>query len=541
MATLRADERFDVIVVGAGAAGGWAAKELTEQGLRVLLLEAGRSIRLEVDYPLPAPAESRLLSRVRYGLTRQPIQMRCAAFNARTRHFFVDDRDNPYTTPAGKPFNWFRGRQVGGRLHLWARLVCRLSDFELKAASHDGHGVDWPLSYADLAPYYERVERFLGVHGSVDGIANLPDCVYEGTHAMTSHELAFKRSVEGEFPERRVLAARLVKHDESRTPLTLRAAEQSGRLVLRSDAVVRRLEVDAASGKVTGVAFVDRLTKRPECARAEAVVLGAGTIETVRILLNSAAPRHPRGVGNSSGRLGTGLMDHLMIAAAGPSPRSDRGPHLEQDADPYDFARGTGFYVPRFRNVDRPYPGFLRGYAMQGGIGRDDGWFLLTHGEMLARPENRIRIDPDRRDAYGIPVASIECTQSSNELAMIEDAATAMREMAGAAGLKIRIPPSVRRVDALAFRLWKKRLLSDSGAFLPGSAIHELGGAAMGDDPTTSVVNAFGQCWDAPNVFVADGACFPSGFSQNATLTIMALAIRACDHLVENYRSGRFG
>ena len=538
---MKPDLEFDVIVVGAGAAGGWAAKELTEQGLRVLLLEAGRSIRTEIDYPLPPPPENRLASRVRYGFTRQPIQMRCGVYNDRTRHFFVDDRENPYTTPSGKPFNWFRGRQVGGRLHTWSRLVYRLSDFELKAASRDGYGVDWPLSYAELAPHYTKAETFLGVHGSADGIPNLPDGVYAEPRSMTPEEEAFKLAVEREFPERRVLGARVVRHDEGRIPLALRAAERTGRLVLRSDAVVRRLSVDPRSGMVTGVEIVDRLTKRSQEARAAAVVLCASTIESVRILLNSAGPRHPRGVGNSSGRLGTGLMDHIMIAAAGPSPRADRQRDLDDGADPYDFARGTGLYVPRFRNVEHSHPGFRRGYALQGGIGRDAGWFLQVHGEMLARPENRILIDPDRRDAFGIPIVRIECTPSANELAMIADATVAIREMTAAAGLQIRMPASGRYLDTLAFRLWKSRLLDSSGAFLPGSAVHEIGGAAMGDDPAQSVLNPFGQCWDAPNVFVADGACFPSGCSQNVTLTIMALAIRASERLVDEYRAGRLG
>jgi choline dehydrogenase-like flavoprotein len=176
---------------------------------------------------------------------------------------------------------------------------------------------------------------------------------------------------------------------------------------------------------------------------------------------------------------------------------------------------------------------------MQGGIGRGPAWYLMAHGEMLAQADNRVRIDPDKRDAWGIPVARIECTWSANETAMIEDAAIAMREMVAAAGLEIRMPPSGRLLEKLAFNAWKRWLQSRSGAFLPGSAIHELGGAAMGDDPATSVLNAFGQCWDAPNVVVTDGACFASGCSQNVTLTIMALTVRACEHLVREYRAGR--
>lgn len=534
-----AEPPFQAIVVGSGAAGGWAAKELTENGLTVLLLEAGRSLSQEADFPMPPPGESRILTRLTRGLTRQSVQMRCPAYNARTQRFFVDDRENPYTTPADKPFNWFRGRQIGGRLPTWGRVVVRMSDLEFKGASRDGIGTDWPLSYADLVPAYDKVERFLEVLGDADGIAGVPDGVYRGSVALTPAEAAFKLAVERAFPDRRVIAARVTRHDRERVPATLRAALRTGRLVLRSNAVVRRILVDPATGKATGVELTDRITHVPEEVRARAVILCASTIESVRILLNSACPRHPAGIGNSSGRLGRGLVDHLLLGLGGPSPCVPSESDDAEDADPYDFGKATGFYIPRFRNVDRPHTGFRRGYAMQGGIGRGPAWYLMAHGEMLTQADNRVRVDPDKRDAWGIPVARIECTWSANETAMIEDAAIAMREMVAAAGLEIRMPPSGRLLEKLAFNAWKRWLQSRSGAFLPGSAIHELGGAAMGDDPATSVLNAFGQCWDAPNVVVTDGACFASGCSQNVTLTIMALTVRACEHLVREYRAGR--
>jgi choline dehydrogenase-like flavoprotein len=257
----------------------------------------------------------------------------------------------------------------------------------------------------------------------------------------------------------------------------------------------------------------------------------------VRILLNSACSRHPDGLGNSSGRLGTGLTDHLLIGLGGPHADAD----TTRDAAPSgsrDAETATGFYVPRFRNVERPHGAFRRGYAIQGGIGRGRSWYMLAHGEMLSRERNRITIDPARRDAWGIPVARIDCSWSDNDLAMIDDASTSLEQMAGVAGLPIRTPPSGDWLESLAFRAWKRRLVSPSGAFLPGSAIHELGGAAMGDDPATSVVDAWGRCWDARNVFVTDGASFASGCSQNVTLTIMALTVRACDRLVSEFRRG---
>ena len=287
-----AAEHFDAIVVGSGATGGWAAKELTEAGLRVLLLDAGRSIQPQLDYPLPAPGERRMWTRLVHGLRSQPVQMRCGAFNARTQPFFVDDRENPYTTAAGKPFNWFRGRQVGGRLHTWARVVFRLSDLELNAASRDGYGADWPLYYDELAPCYDRVESFLGVCGSADGIAAVPDGIYAGPRVLTPEEERFKAAVESAFADRRVIAACVAQHDPNRIPAAIRAAQRTGRLVLRHDAVVSHVTVDPSSGRATGIAFVDRITKTRDEGRAGVVVLCAGAIESLRILLNSTDSRH---------------------------------------------------------------------------------------------------------------------------------------------------------------------------------------------------------------------------------------------------------
>jgi len=534
-----APERFDAIVVGSGATGGWTAKELTERGLTVLLLEAGRAIRPEVDFPLPAPPERRLATRLTRGIVRQPMQMRCAPYDARSCRFFVDDRANPYATPAGQPFNWFRGRQVGGRLHVWARVAVRASALELDGASDDGSNA-WPLSYDELAPYYERVERFLEVEGCADGVPSLPDGAYAGTACLTPAEEAFKRAVERAFPDRRVVAARVVRHDRERLPRALRAAQASGRLVVRSDAVVRRVTVDEASGLATGVVFVDRSGGEPGEARGRAVVLCASTIETLRLLLHSKDARHPRGLGNASGRLGQGIVDHVMIAAAGPAAPGvvAQSDGADADADPYDFGRATGFLVPRFRNVTAPHPAFRRGYMVQGGIGRGAGWYMLAHGEMLARPENRVVLDEQRRDAWGVPAARIACTWSDNEEAMLADASAQMHAMAAAAGLEVRAPGAGRLLDALAVRLWRSRLFAPSGAFLPGSAAHEAGGAAMGSDAATSVCDRFGALWDAPNVVVADGAAFPAGCCQNVTLTLMALAARAAEQLALRLRSG---
>jgi choline dehydrogenase-like flavoprotein len=526
------DRAFDAIVVGSGAAGSWAAKELTEHGLSVLVLEAGPGLTSVPDGS-PPPSRSRLATRLVHGIARQPIQMRCPAYDARTRRFFVDDRDNPYTTPADKPFNWFRGRQVGGRLRTWARVVMRMSDLEFKGAREGGGGVDWPLAYADLAPYYDKVESFLGVLGSADGIASVPDGIYRGRFEMTAEEIAFKDAVERAFPLRRVITARVAMHDGGPVPAALRAAQRTGRLVLRSDAVAGRIVVDPATGAAAGVELVDRTTRARHEVRSKVVVLCASTIESVRILLNSACPRHPGGIGNSSGRLGRGLMDHVLVGIGGPSPPSpDRGGDSHAD-DPDDSSGVTGFYIPQaWQTADGSRPPFRRGYAIQGGIGRGPNWYLMAHGEMLPRAENRVTVNPGRRDAWGIPAAHIEIDWSANEIAMIEHASRALRQVADAAGLTVRMPPSGRLLDMIAFHAFRRRLQAPSGAFFPGSAIHELGGASMGETPTGSVVDRWGACWDAPNLFVTDGACFPAGCSQNITLTIMALTARACGRIV---------
>lgn len=486
---------YDAVVVGAGAAGGWAAKELCERGLSVLLLDAGPQLDPELDFPVPAAPDQRLVSRLG-ALRRQPVQMRCAAYSGRTRRFFVSDRESPYTTPANQPFNWFRGRQVGGRLHVWARVVPRLSGRELEP---------WPLSYADLAPWYDRVEAFLGV----DDVA------------MNGAEERFKGAVERAFPERQVLRARVVQHERERQPATIRAAERTGRLTLRPNTVVRTVALDSRTGKATGVSYVDRESRTAGEARGRVVVLCASTIETLRILLNS-------GYGNSSGLLGQGLMDHVLTGLGGPLREAASVP--DAAADPYDFGLVTGFQVP----------GFADGWGLQGAIGRGVPiWYFLAHGEMLARPENCVTLAARKTDAWGVPVAHISCSPGPNEVATAADQIRTMRELAATAGLEVRTPPSGKRLDALAFRLWKRRLLSPDGAFLPGSAAHEIGGAPLGSDPRTSVLNSFGQCWDAENVFVTDGAAFPAGCWQNVTLTIMALTARASDYIARELAADR--
>lgn len=482
------------MVVGAGAAGGWAAKELCEGGLRVLLLEAGRAIDPRADFPEPAPPERRLATRLAAAVRGQRVQLRCAAFDARTRRFFVSDRENPYTTPPGSAFNWFRGRQVGGRLHVWARVALRLSERELAG---------WPLDLDELVPFYDEVERSIGVEAE----------------RLTAAEERFAAAVAGSAD---VVATRLAAHDPARVPGTIRAADATGRLTLRPDAVVRRVSIDPRTGRATGVEYVDRRTREAQVAPARVVVLCASAIETLRLLLAS-------GIGDSSGRLGRSLMDHVMTGIGGPLADGGARPGRSEPADPYDLGAGTGFLID-----GRP------GYGVQGGIGRGGpSWYMLAHGEMAARPENRVTLDPNATDAWGVRVAHIACAHSSAETAMAGEQLGAMRDLAATAGLSIRTLPSGRTLDALALRAARRGVLTASGAFLPGSAAHEIGGAPMGADRGTSVLDPWGRVWDADNVVVADGAAFPRGCWQNVTLTIMALAVRACRHVTEEHRAGR--
>jgi len=540
------DSQYDAIVVGSGAAGGWAAKELTEGGMRVLMLEAGRMVDPIADFPQPVEAGHQLvagnpiLTRARATLLGgQPIQARCIAFSKLTQNFFVNDLENPYATPRGKPFNWFRGRQLGGRLYTWGRLVFRMSDADFKAASRDGHGADWPLSYSELAPFYDQVESFLRVSGTVEGLPGLPDGKFEKPTILNAPEREFRAKAEQAFPEARVVPTRYVANNLSRIPLTILAAQKTGRLTIRTDAVVEGVDVDPATGRATGVRFIERTIREMHVAKAKVVVLCASTIESLRIMLNSRSDRHPRGLGNSSGLLGQKLMDHVQVVLSG--PHEDVESRGDGQTDAFDFGKIGGFYVPAFRKAKPANGPYLRGFGIMGGIGRGyPFWHLAAQGEMLPRAENKVTLDHRKKDAWGIPAARIDVSYGENENRMIADALETMKGMAAAAGLEPKVTPVGRPLHNLVFRIMRKQLVMDSGASIPGSAVHEVGGAPMGTDRTNSVLSSFNRCWDADNVVVADGACFVSSGAQNTTLTIMALAARACSHVLEQHRAGRW-
>jgi choline dehydrogenase-like flavoprotein len=550
---------FDVVVVGSGASGGWVAKQLTEAGLRVAVLEAGRKLDPETDFkehkqPYDMPLRG-LPDPPRAARQDQPIQMLSTGVDEYTHHLFVKDTENPFTTPPDKPFTWIRGRQVGGRSITWGRQSYRLSDYDLKAASRDGFGVDWPISYAELAPYYDRVESFIGVSGQAEGLPQLPDGKFLAPMALTCGEQLLKKAIRDRFGRALTIGrtAILTEPLHGRPPChycgpcsrgcstgsyysspasTLPAAEATGRLTLISDAVVRHIETDA-EGRCRSVHYIDRTSRAQREVAGKIVVLCASTLESTRIMLNSRSERHPNGIANSSGVLGHYLMDHVMGGGA-------RGmlPVLEGIPDARAH-RPNGIYIPRFRNIEERHPDFLRGYGFQGsaseekwghafklpGFGasfkhqvRERPWRINLGGfaECLPQFENSCELDPERVDAWGIPALRISMTFGDNERRLVKDAADTACEMLEAAGAV-----DVERREEIS---------------LPGLAIHEVGTARMGDDPKTSVVNRWQQCHDVPNLFLMDGAVYPSSACQNPTLTIMALAARACDYLVEQRR-----
>lgn len=545
---------FDAIVVGSGATGGWAAKQLTEAGMNVAVLEAGPKITPKDFSEHVEPYQLKYHGHSPEILDRRPVQGLVYACRESNYEWFVDDVDNPYTTPAEKPFYWIRQRVLGGRSLSWGRQSYRTGDIDFKAASRDGFGEDWPVSYADLVPYYERVEKYIGISGREEGLAQLPDSVFQPPMAFTCGEQILRERVAQKM-SRVVTIGRvaiLTRPLNGRQPChycgpceqgcitfsyysspftTLKAAEATGRMTLITDAVASHLTIDKATGKASGVAYIDRTSRSPRELKSKVVVLCASTLESTRLLLNSA----PGGLGNSSGALGHYLMDHIYGGgAAGEMPMLKANPWYGPPRRP------NGIYVPRFRNVkETTTNGFIRGYGYQGGSTpqfamnspgfgaqfkkavREQGKWVTSlgvWGECLPRHENFVELDKEKVDAWGIPALRISMQWSDNELKLFEDArqqAGEMLEAAGAANVRITGRPSV-----------------------PGFCIHEIGTARMGADPKKSVVNGFCQSHDVKNVFVTDGACWASSACQNPTLTMMALTVRACDYIIDRSKKG---
>ncbi len=552
---------YDALIVGSGITGGWAAKELTEKGLSVLVLEAGRSIVPERDYVEHVPVwelkfrdwDDRA-QRQRTQFIQRQCDYACDEFS---HQFFVSDLENPYSTDPGKPFSWIRGRQVGGKSITWGRQSYRWSDLDFEANAREGIGADWPIRYRDIAPWYDYVEEFAGISGQVERLPQLPDGKFLPPMEMTCVEQDFRGALAKHYGDRMMTigrAAVLTRPHKDRAPChycgichrgcitesyfsslnsTLPAAQRTGRLTIRPYSVVHSLAFDPATRRVSGVRIIDAQTKQSREFQGKIVFLCASTLESTRILLNSTSTEFPNGLANSSGELGHNLMDHHMGAGAnGIMPGHE---------DKQSFGnRPNGIYIPRFRNISTKQKDFLRGYGFQGGGDRKDWTRALTmpglgaefkrtirepgvwtmdlggFGECLPNHENYVEINKAKLDAWGIPTLTIHCEWGENERAMSRDIATQAAEMLAAAGAR--------------------NITVSSEMTPPGLSIHELGTARMGRDPKTSVLNAYNQAHDVKNLFVTDGACMASSSCVNPSLTYMAITARACDYAVSQMK-----
>ena len=543
-------DHFDAIVVGSGATGGIAAKELTERGLRVLVLEAGghHAEALFEKAATGAFASIGSSARIKAGLKGQHRQALTSFFTPEKSFLFVNDREHPYETTQDD-YLWLRGKQVGGRFLAWGRVALRMSDYTFKFKTHEGTGFDWPISYADIAPYYERVERDLGIVGNDDGIDYCPSGAYVRPAGLSQPEQAFKAKVEARWPEAKVMAWRYVRKEatpvdaqRNRTTAPLAAAAATGRLTLRANAPVERINTDPKTGKATGVTFIDKATGARHQVRADVVVVCASTIESIRLLLNSKGERHPNGLGNSQGLVGRYFMDQMLTLSLGSAP-GFKGGELVDGTSPAD--NHGGIYIPRFQHLKNPGAGgFAGGFNLQGLIGRpmvpdfiDSIVGLTGHGEMLPHAENRVTL-ARRTDRLGVPIPSVGLRMRDNEWKLLQCQVDTQKAMMKEAGLRTDFlisplgissegpfMPNAKWYERLMFRLAYKRSVA------VGGAIHECGGARMGDDPKTSVLNGMNQVWDAPNVFVTDSSCFVTNGTCGPTLTTMALTARACEYI----------
>ncbi len=449
---------------------------------------------------------------------------------------YTNDVDNPYATPEDKPYRWIRGRQVGGRSHTWGGVLLRFSDYEFKAASRDGWGVDWPISTAELSPHYAMLERFFSCYGARDGLTQMPDGDFVEARPFSPGEVKLKAVVEEKFRRRFIVsrgirAGRHAAKGEQFSRLssngsTLLAAEKTGNLTLRSEAIVTKVLVE--NGRAAGVEWLDADTKTTSGARARLVFLCASTIETLRILMMS-------GIGNSSGLLGKGLMDHIVVNTY------FRMPGVE-DVDGFELLGSDGSMVPRYQNLGTQKEAFLRGFGLWGGINRlkfpgllrrQAGvafGFYAAMGETLPSDENHVRLDETLQDAWGLPAPFISCAWTPNDVALAKVMAQDAAEMVEAGGGVIT--PLTDLVRTPLITGFMRNMQNEWKRTTPGLFVHEVGGARMGNDPRTSVTSPQCQLWEAPNLFVTDGACWVSSGWQNPTHTEMALTARACAHAV---------
>lgn len=576
---------YDAIVIGSGAAGGMAAHVLTSHGMKVLMLEAGKRLEIEkelkstewpYDHPRRGqmPPGSHALSLNEYTI-RQPPYAKATPYNHvysyvqgwggadYSKNIVVDERDNPYT---GTNYAWVRARILGGKTNIWGRLALRLSDYDFKAKTRDGYGEDWPISYKDIAPYYDKVDLYLGISGQKENLPHLPDSLFQRPVKLTYSEVQLRRGLKKMnrvlTPYRAGVTTDGLKHNKYRSRCFGRGAcnrrvggcdihaafdsptgliypaMETSKLTLRTNSTAYEVLVDKKTGKAAGVAFIDSETGKSYEAKAKVVVVAASTLESARLMLLSKSSIHPNGIGNSSGHVGHNFCEHIMGPGIAGLVKD-----LVGKPRTLDDGRPGSFYIPRFRNLSERHPDFIRGYGFEGGSGtamfpgnamrtpgfganykktvRDyAGAFIEmgAFGEVLSRYENFVDIDPEVKDRWGVPALRFHYKFGDNEMKMAKDMAETAREMFEAAGIEVI---GVNR-----------QVLTE------GWSIHELGTARMGNDRKTSVLNQFQQSHDVKNLFVVDGSSHVSASCQNPTWTIMALCWRSCDYLADQFRKG---
>ena len=555
---------YDVIVVGSGMSGGWAAKEFTEKGLKTLVIERGREVKHNVNYPTtnmnPWEFEHRgsITEKVR---EENPIASKCYVFTEDAEHFVSKDKEHPYVQD--KPFDWIKGYQTGGKSLLWARQTQRLSQYDLEGPARDGFAVEWPINYKDLAPWYSHVEKFVGIAGNHDGLDILPDGEFLPGMGLNCIEDHFKSSVEKNYAGRHVISGRCAHITENRdifaqqgrgqcqyrnlcqrgcpfggyfssNSSTLPWAMKTGNLSMIHDSVVHSILYDEQKEKASGVVVIDSKTKETKEYFAPIIFVNAGTLNTNLILLNSKSSRFPNGLGNDNELMGKFIAFHNYRAT------------VYAEYEGYEDKHTTGrepttAYVPRFRNVKKQETDFLRGYAAgfgarrqiiqdTSGFGDDlkEGllnpkygvWQMRSHmmGETIPKEESQVSLDQDKTDEWGVPLLKISVDYDDNDEKMIADYHEQFSEMFEKAGFT-----NIRTHDSKQ---------------APGLDIHEMGGVRMGKDPKTSLLNKWNQLHSCNNVYVTDGSCMTSTSTQNPSLTYMAITARACDHAIKESKKG---
>ncbi|HTD93283.1 MAG TPA: GMC family oxidoreductase [Chitinophagaceae bacterium] len=556
--------KFDAIVIGSGMSGGWAAKELCEGGLKTLVLERGRDVKHLKDYPTTnmKPWEFKHRGQIPYEIAKDnPVVTRCYAFKEDAMQFFCKDTEHPYVQE--KPFDWIRGYQVGGKSIMWARQTQRWSDFDFEGPARDGFAVDWPIRYRDLAPWYSYVEKFAGISGNKDGLAELPDGEFLPPLELTCVENYFKEFVAKNYSDRHLIYGRCahltqpqqIHLDQGRgqcqarnlcqrgcpfggyfnaNSTTIPWAEKTGNMTLRTHAVVHSIIYDEAKGRATGVRIIDANTKKAEEYFADIIFLNAGAINTNLILLNSTSKRFPAGLGNENGILGKYFAFHNYRARISANYEGFMDFKTEQ-------SRPTYAYMPRFRNVRKQETDFLRGYATtfsanryskMGGDGFGESlkkelmdsaqklgpWGIGSQcmGETIPKETNYVALDNEKKDEWGIPLIKFNVDYDDNDEKIIKDFTEQYTDMFTKAGFT-----NIKATDSKQ---------------APGLDIHEMGGVRMGKDPKTSLLNEWNQLHACKNVFVTDGACMTSTSTQNPSLTYMAITARAASHALDQLK-----